>query len=342
VNERDVAAPADFDPAKLETFLRGAIAGLDGGMRLERISGGQSNPTYRVAFVDRRLILRKKPAGAVLPSAHQIDREYRVQLALRGTGVPVPDMVLYHEAPDVVGTPFYIMSELLGRVLQDTALPGFLPPDRRAVYGSAAQALARLHAVDWQAAGLTDFGKPGNYFARQVARWTRQWELSKTRDLPDVERLIRWLPEHIPNDDLTTIVHGDFRIGNLMLHATEPRVIGVLDWELSTLGHPLADLAHFCIAWHSAPAEYGGISGLDLAALGLPSQTEFADDYYRACGHPARLQPFHQAFALFRFAVIFEGIAARARAGNAAAENAAEVGHLSAAFARHAVDVLDG
>lgn len=336
------SAALDFAPERLERFLRERLSGLDGAMELERIAGGQSNPTYFVSFGARRLVLCKKPAGPVLPSAHAVDREHRVLEALGRTDVPVPRTLFYHAGDEVIGTPFYLMERLEGRVAHDNALPGFTAEERRSVYLSMAETLARLHAVDWAAVGLGDYGRPQGYFARQIARWSKQWALSRTRELPDVERLIAWLPEHIPADDTATIVHGDFRLGNLMLHPSEPRVIGILDWELSTLGHPLADLAHAAMAWHSSPDEFGGLLGLDRQSLGIPEEAEFLATYDRHAGHGLRLAPFHHAFALFRFAVIFEGIAARALAGNAAAANAAEVGQLSARFAARAIEIIDG
>ncbi len=340
----DIAQPPPpaFDTRRLDRYLRGRLPGLGGEMAVERIAGGQSNPTFFVTCGDRRLVLRKKPDGPVLPSAHAVDREYRVLTALGETAVPVPRTILYEDDEAIVGTPFYLMERLDGRVVHDNALPGFQPAERRAVYLSMAETLARLHAVDFAVLGLGDFGRPAGYFTRQIARWTRQWELSKTRELPDIERLIAWLPAHLPADDAAAIVHGDFRLGNLMLHPSEPRVVGILDWELSTLGHPLADLAHAAMAWHSAPAEFGGLVGLDRRTLGIPEESEFLDAYQAVAGHGLRLEPFHHAMALFRFAVIFEGIAARALAGNAAADNAAEVGRLSARFARRAIEVIDG
>jgi aminoglycoside phosphotransferase (APT) family kinase protein len=221
------------------------------------------------------------------------------------------------------------------------ALPGVAPAARRAMYESMAQTMARLHRVDPARVGLADFGKPGNYFARQVARWTRQWQSAKTRDNAALERLIEWLPANIPRGDETSICHGDFRMGNLMFHDSEPRVIAVLDWELATLGHPLADVAFNCMAWRTLPSEYGGLLGCDLAALGIPSEDEYLGWYYRHAGRSSSVQPFHFAFAMFRFAVIFEGIAARARAGNAAADNAREAGELGPAFARRALDIVE-
>jgi aminoglycoside phosphotransferase (APT) family kinase protein len=332
----------DFSEPALDRYLRQHLPGLEGALAVERVAGGQSNPTYFLSYGNRALVLRKKPAGEVLPSAHAVDREYRVLTALAGTDVPVPQTLLFEDDTTVVGTPFYIMERLPGRVIHDNALPGLSPEERRQVYRSMAETLAKLHAVDWAAIGLEDFGRPHGYFPRTIARWTKQWRLSKTQDLPDVEWLIAWLPGHVPEDDTAAIVHGDFRLGNLMLHPTEPRVAGVLDWELSTLGHPLADLAHACMAWHSTPDEFGGLLGLDLDALGIPDEAAFVADYDRLAGHGLRLQPFHHAFALFRFAVIFAGIAARAEAGNAAAENAAEVGQLAARFAARAVEVAHG
>jgi aminoglycoside phosphotransferase (APT) family kinase protein len=201
--------------------------------------------------------------------------------------------------------------------------------------------MAALHRIDPATVGLVDFGKPGNYFARQVARWTRQWQSARTRDNPALDRLIEWLPAHIPQGDETAICHGDFRMGNLMFHPTEPRVIAVLDWELATLGHPLADVAFNCMAWRTLPSEYGGLLGLDLDALGIPREDEYLGWYYRHAGRASPVQPFHFAFAMFRFAVIFEGIAARAAAGNAAADNAREAGELGPAFARRALAIVE-
>ncbi|MBD2749365.1 phosphotransferase family protein [Microvirga sp. BT688] len=332
----------EFDAESLDRFLRASIPGLSGAMSLERIAGGQSNPTFFVTYDTRRLVLRKQPIGKLLPSAHAIDREYRVMGALQQAGVLVPAVVLYCDDRDVIGTPFYIMDRLEGRVFHDSALPGVSSDERRLMYRSLAQALAALHNVDPASVGLSDYGKSGNYFARQIARWTRQWELSRTREDANIEWLVAWLPENIPDDDVTVVTHGDFRVGNIMFHEHEPRVVAILDWELSTLGHPLADLAHACMGWHSGPHEYGGLMGLDLATLGIPSEAEFTQAYYEAAHHGLRMTRFHMAFALFRFAVIFEGIAARAKAGNAADASAAAVGPLAAGFARHAVDAVSG
>lgn len=335
------AGGLDFDPRRLEAFLRGAIPGLAGEMTIERVGGGQSNPTFFVSFDGRALVLRKQPSGEILPSAHAVDREYRILTALAGTDVPVPHTLLFHGGRDVVGTPFFMMERLRGRLFHEYALPGVAPPERRALYLGMADAMARLHRADWRALGLADYGRPGGYFRRQLARWSGQWRSSRTRDDPNFRRLIDWLSGHVPGDDETTIAHGDFRFGNLMFHPTEPRVIGILDWELSTLGHPLADVAFNCMAWRLAPAEYGGLMGLDLAALGIPAEDEYLRHYYALAGRTSGVTPFHYAFALFRMAAIFEGIAVRARTGTAVSEDAASVGELSIAFARRAVSIIE-
>ena len=335
----DVARAAGFDASRLDAFLREALPELTGPMRLARIGGGQSNPTFVVDYGDRALVLRKQPPGELLPSAHAVDREYRVLRALAATDVPVPPVRLFHAERDVVGTPFYVMDKVEGRVFATHALPGVAPDERRAMYASMARTLAALHRVDPVAVGLADYGRPGNYFARQIARWSKQWAASRTRDNPALDRLIAWLPAHVPKGDETGICHGDYRIGNLMFHPTEPRVVAVLDWELSTLGHPLADLGFNAMAWETRPDEYGGLRGLDLAGLGIPSLDDYVAIYLAASGRRDGIAPFHVAFALFRFAVIFEGISARAVAGNAASDDAADAGKLGPAFARRAVEI---
>jgi len=338
------ASPAAHlpDVRRLDAFLRGRIAGLAGTPKLTAIAGGQSNPTYYVDYDNKALVLRKQPPGELLPSAHAVDREYHVMAALAATDVPVPRMVLFHPDRDIVGTPFLVMERVHGRVFPHYALPDCTPAERAAMYASMAETMARLHRVDPASIGLGDYGKPGNYFARQVARWTRQWEMCRTRPNPWLEQLIGWLPAHLPPGDETAICHGDFRMGNLMFHPSEPRVVAVLDWELSTLGHPLADVAFNAMAWRTLPSEYGGVLGLDHAALGIPDEGAYLERYYAAAGRAERALPFHFAFALFRFAVIFEGIAARAAAGNAAAADAVEAGRLGPAFARRGVEIMEG
>lgn len=341
----DAPAELEFDAETLDHYLRDKLPEVSGQLRLERIGGGQSNPTFFVDYDNRAMVLRKKPAGDILQSAHAVDREYRIMDALANSEVPVPEMILYEDDEAVVGTPFYLMKKLDGRVFPDYSLPGIEPEDRRRVYFSMAETMAALHQVDWRAVGLEGFGKPGDYFTRQIRRWSKQWAQSKTRENPWIDQLIEWLPENIPDDDESTICHGDYRMGNLMFHPTEPRVIAVLDWELSTIGHPLADVAYNCMAYRTLPSEYGGMKGLDLDELGIPQESEYLAYYDqltgRGPGGKPRVQPFHYAFSLFRFAVIFEGIAARAAEGNAASDNAAEVAKLAPALARRAVEISE-
>lgn len=329
-----------FDPTALELFLRSRFGIAP--MRLETIGGGQSNPSYFLDYGDRRLVLRKKPAGPILRGAHAIDREYRVLEALAPTGVPVPHPVLFHDNDEPLGTPFYLMERLDGRVFNDASLPDLAPGERRGIYFGMAEALARLHAIRPDEVGLADFGRPGNYFERQIFRWTKQLRESPGEPVADLEALADWLPRNLPEDDgQVSIAHGDFRLGNLLFDPTRPEVIGILDWELSTLGHPLADLGFCSMSWHTSPDEYGGILGLDHAALGIPSEREFLDHYYAQAVPTAPLLRFHLIFALFRFAVIFVGIADRAQVGNAVAANAREVAPLAGRFAARALEMAE-
>lgn len=325
---------------ELSAFLSREL-GISGDLVIEPIAGGQSNPTFFVDCGSRSMVLRKQPANA-LPSAHAIDREYRIMAALAASPVPVPRVIAYCEDRAVVGTPFYLMERVQGRVFNDPALPGVSPQDRRAMYLAMADTLACLHSVDWNAAGLTDFGKPGNFFERQIARFARQSAISNGMQSRQIADLVAWLSDNIPNNDITAIAHGDFRIGNLMFHPTEPTVVAVLDWELSTLGHPAADVAYSALGWRLQSSEYMGMSNHDLCTLGIPTEADYVASYKAAFGAAFAVEPFHFVFSLFRLAVIFEGIAARAREGTASAANAAEVGRLAGILAERATATIDG
>jgi len=292
------------------------------------LAGGQSNPTYRLTVPDgRNYVLRTKPPGVLLASAHAIDREYRVMRALQDSPVPVPRMLAYCDDDSLLGTPFFVMEFLRGRVLMDQSLPGMTPGERRAIYQEMRRVIAALHAVDYAAVGLADYGKHGNYVGRQIARWSRQCRAATVPITPAMERLMDWLPQYLPQDDETTLVHGDYRLDNLVLHPTEARVIGVLDWELSTLGHPLADLAYLCMAWRIPSTLWRGIGGLDLTALGIPQEQDYVAGYEQATGRQAAEHwDFYLAYNLFRMAAILHGIAQRARDGNAASADAEQTG----------------
>lgn len=316
-----------FDVAAVQAYLRSQGLCGAGTLSATVLSGGQSNPTYRLQCGNDQYVLRKKPAGTLLASAHAIDREYRVMKALGGTAVPVPRMLAYCEDAELLGTPFYVMEFLDGRVMVDQSLPGMSPTERGEIYTEMNRVLAALHQVDYDAIGLTSFGKPGNYFQRQIERWSRQCRASTLPLGESMHKLMDWLPQHIPQGDETTIVHGDYRLDNLVFHAHEPRIIGVIDWELSTLGHPLADLSYHCMSWHIPPALWRGIAGLDLAALGIPSEAAYVQQYAQSTGRD-RIEhwDFYMAYNLFRMAAILQGIAQRAHEGNAASPDAVETG----------------
>lgn len=337
----DLTGRCDFDPGPLAGFLRARFDAPEARFAIERIGGGQSNPTYFLDLGPHRMVLRKQPNGPILKGAHAIDREYRVLAALHPAGVPVARPILFHADPALLGTPFYLMERVEGRVFTDCALADVPMAERKALWMGLADAMAQMHRVRPDAVGLGDFGRPGDYFARQIARWGGQWQQSPSAGtIPELDRLTGWLAENQPADDgRTGLAHGDFRLGNMLFHPTEPRVVAILDWELSTLGHPLADLGFCVMPWHTAPDEYGGILGLDIAALGLPTEAEFVARYAAANPDAGTLLPFHKAFALFRFAVIFVGIADRARSGNAAGEDAARLAPLARCFAARGLEI---
>jgi len=315
-----------FDVAALERYLGERVPDFRGPLEVRQFRGGQSNPTYHLVAGGLEYVLRRKPPGKLLPSAHAVDREYRVITALGRTTVPVPRTWVLCEDDSVIGTAFYVMDCVHGRVFSDPALPGVSPAARRAMYDSMNDVLARLHAVDYTAVGLGDYGKPGNYFSRQIHRWTSQYRASETERFDSMERLIEWLPAHLPAEDATTLVHGDFRPGNLIMHPTEPRVAAVLDWELSTLGHPLADLAYYCLPYRFT-REWEGLADKNLAELGIPPEQEYVAAYCARAGRAAIADwEFCLAFAMFRLAAIAQGIMGRVVAGTANDPNAQERG----------------
>ena len=332
-----------LDTERLAAYLEANVAGFKGPITADKFEGGQSNPTFHIKAASGEYVLRRQPPGKLLKSAHAVDREFRVMNALQNTDVPVPRMYHLCEDRDVVGSMFYIMEFCQGRIFWDAAIPEVDNAQRTAMYDEMNRVLAALHGVDVDAVGLADYGKPGNYFERQMGRWSKQYRASEINHIPAMEDLMAWLEEHLPADDgQVSLVHGDYRLDNMMWHPEEPRVIAVLDWELSTLGHPLADLAHATAMWHITPEEYGGLMGADLKALGIPERQQFEETYLAAAGFSNGLTTFHHAFALFRWAVIFQGIAKRAESGNAASENAATVGALAVALGRRGAELLSG
>jgi aminoglycoside phosphotransferase (APT) family kinase protein len=330
-----------FDEGRLARYLEEHVEGFHGPLEVRQFQGGQSNPTYYLEAGGREYVLRRKPPGKLLPSAHAVDREYRIMTALAGTGVPVPRTYVYCDDESVVGTPFYLMDCVHGRIFVEPALPGATPAERAAIYDDMNAVLARLHTVDWQALGLADFGRPGNYFARQIHRWSTQYRASETEKMESMERLITWLPAHIPPADETTIVHGDYRPGNLIIHPTEPRVVAVLDWELSTLGHPLGDLAYNCIPYYLHDVGEG-FYGLDNDVRGIPTEEEYLAAYCRRTGRAGIPDwSFYLAFALFRIAAISQGIMGRVIAGTANDPNARLRGERARPLAEAAWRVVE-
>jgi aminoglycoside phosphotransferase (APT) family kinase protein len=326
-----------FDTAALTAWLEKNLEGFAGPLTVEMFKGGQSNPTYKLLTPGQSYVMRAKPApvAKLLPSAHAVEREFTVMRGLGGTDVPVPRMYCLCEDESVIGRAFYVMEFVPGRVLWDQALPGMSPAERGQIYDAMNRVIAALHTVKFAERGLSQYGKPGNYFDRQIGRWSKQYVASITQPIPEMDRLIEWLPAHIPagarDESRVSIVHGDYRMDNLVFHTTEPRVIAVLDWELSTLGHPLADLSYHCMAWHIPHGSFRGIGGLDHAALGIPSEDEYIARYCERTGltTPQALKAdwnFYMAYNMFRIAAILQGIAKRVEAGTASSAQAASSG----------------
>ena len=314
-----------FDAQSLEKYLLAHVEGFQGPMEIRQFEGGQSNPTFQLITPNRRYVLRKQPPGELLPSAHQVDREYRVMHALWNTDVPVPKMFCLCEDPGVIGTKFYVMEMVEGRLFTETRIPSVSNEDRRAIYLDLARVMALLHAVDPAAVGLETFGRPGNYYERQIGRWSKQYLASQTEDLPNMHKLMEWLPNNIPAEAGSVIVHGDYRLGNVLIHPTEPKIVAVLDWELSTLGDGLADLGYLCQDYHGDAYDDEGLAGADFAALNLPTEAEFLAEY---CKHAGRdgidNWHFYLIYNMFRSAGIIQGVYKRGLDGNASSEKALE------------------
>ena len=325
-----------FDTDRLAAYLATGLPGFAGPLSVKQFQGGQSNPTYLLVTPDRRYVLRSKPgpAARLLPSAHAIEREFRVMRALGAQGIPVPEVLLLCEDESVIGRAFFVMQYVEGRIFWEQALPGLTPAERGAIYDEMNRVIAALHRVDVDKAGLGDYGKAGNYFARQIGRWSKQYRASETEPIEAMDRLIDWLPHHVPADDETSVVHGDYRLDNLIFHPSERRIIAVLDWELSTLGHPLADFSYLCMSWHIPPGAFRGIAGLDLAALGIPQEPDFIRRYCERTGRSGiEHWSFYLAYNLFRIAAILQGVYKRATEGLASADNARQAGQKAKALA---------
>jgi len=332
---RPVAPQHAFDTERLAAWMRERVDPGTGTLQVAQFKGGQSNPTYLITAGERRYALRRKPPGKLLPSAHAVDREYRVMTALANTDVPVPKTYALCDDPEVIGTAFFVMDYVEGRVIWDPTLAELSRGERTAHYDELNRVIAALHRVDPAEVGLGDYGKPGNYLARQIDRWSRQYRASETERIEAMDRLIEWLPANVPPGDETSIVHGDYRIDNVVFDPAEPRILAVLDWELSTLGHPLADFAYHCMTWRMPEGAHArGLAGADFAALGIPTEREYVAMYCRRTGRD-RIDHFeyYLAYNMFRLAAILQGVMARALQGNAASAEALEAGRRTRAIA---------
>ena len=333
----------ELDLERLAEWCAVHVPEFRGPLTATRFAGGQSNPTYRLTAPSGDYVLRRKPPGVLLPSAHAVDREFRVMRALQGSAVPVPPMHALCEDPAVIGSVFFVMGFVPGRVFMDARLPGMSAADRGAVFASMNDTIAALHSVDVAAVGLGDFGRPGNYMARQISRWTKQYRASETETIPAMDALIDWLAGYTPPEDRVAIVHGDYRLDNLMLHPTEPRAVALLDWELSTLGDPIADFAYHCMAWRVTPELFRGLAGADLAALGIPTEADYVARYCALTGRDGIPDwNYYIVYGLFRLAAIMQGIARRAIDGTAAAADAVEMGRKARPLADLAWSIARG
>ena len=319
-----------FNEAALAEYLKAELDGFSEPFRILQFEGGQSNPTFLLDCGDHKYVLRKKPPGKLLPSAHQVDREYRVMKALAHSEVPVPRMYLLCEDEEVIGTTFFVMEYVEGRLFENVTLPGVSPDERRAIYDEMIRVLAALHSVDYVALGLSDFGKPGNYFARQIGRWSKQYVATKTDHIASMEHLMEYLPLNVPEDDSACIAHGDYRLENMLFHPTESRMLALLDWELSTLGHPLGDLAYSCGPYHFEKGYNPSLVGFCGLETGIPTESEFIEKYCRLTGRPGIPNwNFYMAFAFFRLASILQGVYKRGLMGTASSTHALQRGKLA-------------
>jgi len=334
---RDVLEALKFDPEPLQAFMLSHVEGFQGPLTVSQFRGGQSNPTYLIASPSGKYVMRRKPPGKLLKSAHAVDREYQVISALYAADFPVPRPYVLCEDEEIVGTMFFIMEFVEGRIFWELDLPDSDPGERRAIYEHANQTIADLHNFDYEKIGLSDFGKPGNYFARQISRWSKQYAASETSEITAMNKLIEWLPGNIPLDESATIVHGDYRLDNMIIHPAEPRIIAVLDWELSTIGHPLGDFTYHLMAWQMPEIGIGstGLQGKNLEALGIPSEEDYVAGYCAKTGRDNSIanRDFYSAYNFFRIAAILQGIAGRVRDGTAASVHAERAANAVAPLA---------
>ncbi len=334
---REVLDAHRFDLDPLDEYMLSHVEGFQGPLRVRQFRGGQSNPTYLLESPSGRYVLRRKPPGKLLKSAHAVDREYRVISALYAADFPVPRPYVLCEDDEVIGTMFFIMEFVEGRIFWELDMPQSNRDERRAIYDHANRTIADLHNIEFEKVGLTDFGKPGNYFSRQISRWSKQYVASETEKIAAMDKLMQWLPEHIPDDDSAAIVHGDFRLDNMIIHPKEPRIVAILDWELSTIGHPLGDFTYHLMAWQLPEIGIGstGLKGKDLKALGIPSEEEYVALYCDRTGreHGIANRDFYSAYNFFRIAAILQGIAGRVRDGTAASVHAERAANAVAPLA---------